>query len=476
MGSQSTSSAKGYGYIAAAIIVAAVLVSSSLIVVPLETTKTSTSTSTSVVTTTLPQVTLTTTRNFTTTLLSTTTVTIMSGQPSPCNTVPVALQGLPIPRGASPRATDPAATTIGTSIDGSATNSSSERKILTAAGRIWVFYTDGCNVVYQTSADGGNTWSKPPTVAKTGIGRGWFFTVAQNGTTLYFVVSASDGSTNGMIVFRYGTMNNDGTISWSIAEQDVPYNVGSGTVPTVAVDPSGNVWVAIETYSSSDSSSGGFPSGPVADREIEVFKSTTSAWSEVFHLGGLADYPRPILLALTSGKMALEILTETPGERQAVIYTTADGGATWSSPVTTPPDNILTLSSVSVGDTVYSVTSDTSGNIFLWTFTYGSSTFAGPTTLAKCCSDGYNDAAISTDGASFLFVAYSNSSSIIYETSTDLGASWTSPTAITATESQIQPGSLATNYLTSGVVSVVWTAQNGATSLPFNVRFASVAY
>jgi hypothetical protein len=403
MDSQSPSGAKGYGYIAAAIVVAAALVSSSLIVVPLETTKTSTSTSTSVVTTTLPQVTSTTTRNFTTTLpqvtstttrnftttvISTTTVTIMSLPPSPCNSVPVALQGGPIPRGASPRATDPAATTIGTSIDGSATNSSSERKVLTAAGRIWVFYTDGCNIVYQTSADGGNTWSTPPTVARTGIDRGWFFTVAQNGTTLYFVVSASDGSTNGMIAIRYGTMNNDGTISWSIAEQDVPYNVGSGTVPTVAVDTSGNVWVAIETYGSS----GGFPSGPVADREIEVFKSTTSAWSEVFHVGGLADYPRPILLALTSGKMALEILTETPGERQAVIYTTADGGATWSSPVTTPPDNIFTLSSVSVGDTVYSVTSDTSGNVFLWTFTYGSPAFAGPTTLAKCCPDGYNDA------------------------------------------------------------------------------------
>jgi Neuraminidase (sialidase) len=353
----------------------------------------------------------------------------------------------------------PAPTTIGASTDGSATNSSSEKKTLTAAGLVWVFYTDGCNIVYQTSADGGRTWSASPTVARTGISRGWFFTVAQNGSTLYFVVSASDGSTNG-IAFRSGTMKSDGTISWSTAEQDVPYSVGSATVPTVALDTSGNVWTAIETLAGSG-------------RHIEVFRTTGGAWSRVFDVGGLADYPRPILLQLASGKMALEILTETPGERHVVIYTTANGGATWSSPVTTPPDNIFTLSSVSVGDTVYSVTSDTSGNVYLWTYAYGSSAFAGPTALAKCC---YNDATISTDGASLLFVAYSSSSSVLYETSKDVGASWTPPAAIATAENQIQLGSLATNSLTSGLVSVVWTAQNSGGSPLFDVRFDSVTY
>ncbi len=367
---------------------------------------------------------------------------------------------------------DSAPTTIGTSSDGSATNSSSKRKTLTAAGLIWVFYTDGCDIVYQTSADGGNTWSTPPTLARAGIERGWFFTVAQNGTTVYFVVSASDGSTNNMIAFRYGTMNSDRTISWATAEQDVPYDVGAGTVPTVALDTSGNVWVAIETFGPD-----GVPlSTSNSDREIEVFKSTGGTWSQVFNLTGLAAYPRPILLALASGKMALEILTETPGERQAMIYTTADGGANWNAPVSTTSDNVLTLSSVSVGDTVYSVTTDTSGNVFLWNYTFGGSSMVGPTTLARCCQSEYNDAVISTDGVSSLFVAYSNSSSIVYETSTDSGASWTPPTTITTTETQIQPGSLATNYLTTGLVCVVWTASYVASTLPFSVRFASVAF
>ena len=171
--------------------------------------------------------------------------------------------------------------------------------------------------------------------------------------------------------------------------------------------------------------------------------------------------------------MALEILTETPGQRTVDIYTTADGGGWNNYQVSTQGVNMLTMSSVSVGDTVYSVTSDTGGNVSLWTYTYGSSDFAGPTTLAKCC---YNDATISTDGASLLFVAYSNPSSVLYETSKDLGASWTPPTAIATAENQIQPGSLATNSLTSGLVSVVWTAQNVAAFQFFDVRFAPVTY
>jgi hypothetical protein len=489
-------------------VVAGALVSTSLIVVPLETTKASTSTVTSVVTTTLPQVTSTSTSTSTdystttatlpqvrvtntlilppttetsteystTTVTTTITVTANNSTPPACGNV--SLQGA-LPQsseshaagssdaGAPVTLSDPAPVMIGTSSDRSATNSSSERKTVIAAGLIWVFYTDGCNIVYQTSADGGNTWSSPPTIAQTGISRGWFFTLGQNGTTLYFVVSASDGSTNGRIILHPGTMNGNGTIAWS-AEQDVPYDVGVGTVPTVAVDSAGNVWTAIETVGSNGQT-------PSEARNIEVFKGAAGSWSEVFNLGNLADYPRPILLPLTPGKMALEVLTETPGERAAVIYTTTDGGATWSAPVSIPQglDNILTLSSVSVGDTVYSVTSDTSGRVNLWNYTYGGSSFAGPTPLAKCCSEGYNDAVISTDGASYLFVAYSNSTSVLCESSTDLGRSWTAPAAITTIENLIQPGSLATNYLTTGRISIVWTAQSSTVSTLFDVRFAS---
>jgi hypothetical protein len=479
---------QSYTKLAAAIIIAAAIVSTSLIVAPLETPKTSTFTSvttstlpqitltstrnfttTSAVTTTLPQATITSTRNLTTTLDSTTTivstttvtttVTVTLEPTSNCGTISTPTASTTL--GAEAKASDPAPATVGTSNAGSATNSSSQRKTLTAAGLVWVFYTDGCNVVYQTSADGGKIWSSPPTIAQTGIVRGWFFTLAQSGNTVYFVCAASDGSLSS-ILFSSGDLNANGTITWS-GSQDISYSGGGGTVPTVAVDTSGHAWVAIEDLQADG-------------RHIEVFEASGGTWSEVFNLGGLADYPRPILLPLTSGKMALEILTETPGQRQLDIYTTADGGATWSSPVATSADNILTVSAIAVGDTVYSVTADTSGNVFLWTYAYGSSSFASPTALANCCSDGYDDATISTDGASFLFVAYSNSSSVIYETSADLGTSWTPSTAITTTENNIQPGTLATNPITSGLISVVWTSQSGVLSAAYDIRFASVTY
>lgn len=350
---------------------------------------------------------------------------------------------------------------IDTSSDASATNSSSERKVLSAAGRIWIFFTDGCNVVFQSSPDSGTTWS-PPVVAQTDIARGWFFTVGQVGDMVDLVSAASNGALGGAILLRTGTMNSNGSIGWSPTQPQIPFNVGDGTVPTVAVDSNGNVWIALEA-----------PSGN--GRSVLVFMSAGGNWSQVLDIGNLADYPRPILLPLTEGKMALEVLTETPGERRAVIYTTANGGASWSSPIATSPDNILTLSSVSVGNTVYSVTTDPSGNVYIWNFTYGGASSEGPTLVANCCSgQAANDAVISSDGASDLFVAYADSSGVMYQTSSDLGVTWSAVGDLTLNENYIQPGSLAVNALTTGLEGVFWTSQNVDSSGLYLVRFASV--
>jgi hypothetical protein len=501
----SSGNLRGFAYIAAAIVVAGALISASLIAPSIETPKTSTSTETttlpvstvtdennvttvSMKTMTLPGSTVTHEKNFTTVLISATTVTLTMNVSS-CNTPgcpPIIINNTnPCSDGLATQSTTTAAissfssssspATVGASGTGSATNSSSERKTLVAAGLIWVFYTDGCNIDYQTSSDGGSVWSSP-TIARMGIVRGWFFTVAQSGTTLYFVCAASDGSLGGDIAFRYGTMNGNGTITWPDQEQDIPYGGNVGTVPTVAVDSSGNVWIALEDYGGTATSPVGALTPPVAAnaRAIYVLNNATGAWRQVFALSGLYDYPRPILLPLASGKMALEILTETPGNRQVVVYTSANAGQSWSNPVYTPPDNIYTLSAVSAGDTIYSVTTDTSGNVSFWSYTYGASSFVGPAPLlARCyCSENYDDAVISGDGGSYLFVAYSNSTSILDETSTDSGASWSASAALTTTENQIQPGSLAINQVTTGVVSVIWTAVGNIDTQTYSVRFA----
>jgi hypothetical protein len=392
------------------------------------------------------------TATFTTTTYSTTTVAVTVPQIPPCG-----------PAAAQP--SEPKPSTVGFTGEPDATNSSSQRKVLTGAGLVWVFYTDSANLLYQTSGDGKN-WSAPM-MARAKIDRGWFFTIAQNGTTLYLVASASDGSTGGNVTFREGTLFGNGTIGWITAEQAIPYSGTDPTVPTVAVDTAGSIWVAIEDYSPYQTS--------FTNRSVAVFKSVSGTWSQVLTLVGLKSYPKPILLALTSGKMALEILTETPGDRKVVVYTTANGGAGWSSQVATPRDNILTLSAVSVGDAVYSVTTNTSGSVSLWKFTYGGSSFVGPTDLTPSCSVGYFDAVISTDGSSTLTVAFSTLNFVVCESSKDLGSTWTQPASLASREIGVQPGTLAASYLTGDLVCVAWTAQNQYdTPQPYGVRSATL--
>jgi Neuraminidase (sialidase) len=363
--------------------------------------------------------------------------------------------------------------TIGASGGDTATNATSQRKILTSVGLTWVFYSDGSDIVYQTSTDGGNTWSSPPKTIGTGD-RGYFFTVAQQGDNLYFVYATSENSavvSTALFTFRSGTMKSDGSISWTGPGQSVPTTGSGATLPTVAVDSSGNPWVAVET------------AGPNS-RHVEVYTTTITTnaggnWSKVLDIGGLADFPKPILLPLTTGKMALEILEQvangTSNGREIVVYTSGDGGKTWSSPVTSSATNLLTLSAVSVGDTVYSVTSSTNGGVQFWTFGYGSSSLARSRNIA-CCTEGYDDASISTNGTSLLFVTYSNSTSILSERSTNLGASWQGLTTVANSEQSIQSGSLSTCYLEGRTIAVAWTSSAGTASSTFDVRFDTVQY
>ena len=160
------------------------------------------------------------------------------------------------------------------------------------------------------------------------------------------------------------------------------------------------------------------------------------------------------------------------GTKGTFVITT-DGGATWSSPVATQSDEMLTLSAVSVGNKVFSVTTDTNGNVYLWQYTYGSASFDGPVTLANWKS-GEGDASISTDGSS-LFVAYSNATSVSFETSPNLGQTWSPPTVISNTETFIQTDSVNTSLLVGGVVDVVWTTQANAGATSYDVRFAQVS-
>jgi hypothetical protein len=131
--------------------------------------------------------------------------------------------------------------TVGTSNDYNCTAVATMRKCFYAAGRFWVFYSDGVNLVYVSSADGLN-WTSPVSVGACSVGyRGsvWF-----DGTYFHYTRYAPYNT-----YYRRGKPNFDGSISWSASEQ-VVYE-GSATpdvylIPTVAVDDKGYPWIGVQ--------------------------------------------------------------------------------------------------------------------------------------------------------------------------------------------------------------------------------------
>jgi len=105
------------------------------------------------------------------------------------------------------------ASTVGTSTANSATYAPFQRKSFYAAGRFWVFYSDGSNMVYRTSTDS-SSWSSATTVRACTYG--FKFSIWFDGTYLHYAYSDVSA-----IYYRRETPNSDGTITWSAAEQTV---------------------------------------------------------------------------------------------------------------------------------------------------------------------------------------------------------------------------------------------------------------
>jgi hypothetical protein len=110
-----------------------------------------------------------------------------------------------------------------------------QRKAFYAVGRFWVFYSDGSNIVYRTSTDGTN-WGNAVTVRSVGSG---YCSVWFDGVYVHYAFA--DGSA---LYYRRGTVNSDGTITWSAAEQAVSTTYGNPSYPFVSVDSNGYAWVS----------------------------------------------------------------------------------------------------------------------------------------------------------------------------------------------------------------------------------------
>lgn len=132
-------------------------------------------------------------------------------------------------------------TTVAAGIYG-ATRWPCQRKTFYANGRFWVFFSNGTNLVYYTSTDG-ITWTVGGSSPIRACIYGERFSIHFDGTYLHYAYCGA--ALNEAVVYRRGTPNSDGTITWSAVEQtavpaDPTYRY---YYPNISVDDGGYAWI-----------------------------------------------------------------------------------------------------------------------------------------------------------------------------------------------------------------------------------------
>ncbi len=114
-----------------------------------------------------------------------------------------------------------------------------QRKVFVSKSKIWVFYSDGTNILLKTSGDG-VIWSDG-VIIHAGV-TGNNFSAWQDGDDIHCVWTPCLAGTG--IEYRKGTFQADGSISWAAAWQTA---VAGGSYafykPTICVDTSGCPWI-----------------------------------------------------------------------------------------------------------------------------------------------------------------------------------------------------------------------------------------
>ena len=231
----------------------------------------------------------------------------------------------------TPPLTSSSPVTVGTSTNQQANAYSNENKLLYAQGLWWLFYSSGSAIVCRTSANG-LSWSAPVTVTTSATSSvGYTFSIWLSGTTIYYALS--NNQVSGSFLWRYGTLNSGGTISWSIPESSVslPNPARANNYISIVTDNSGNVWVALADNRGS----------------VEVFSNLGGTWNRVNIVTGTV----PILVPVTSGIVLIYGSgTTTTG---TVYITTTVSGSSWTTSISPPSQYaLLYCSAFSVGNLV----------------------------------------------------------------------------------------------------------------------------
>jgi hypothetical protein len=346
------------------------------------------------------------------------------------------------------------ASTVGTSTTGTATSYSFQNKLVYSQGLWWVFYSDGTNIDYRTSPDG-SLWSAATIVtSSTDSTKGYDFDTWFSGSTIYYVLAANDQSAS--FLWRYGTLQSSGTISWSISETSVSTTHTVYPYASITTDSSGNVWVALNTYDGTNT-------------HIEVWKYSASSWSKVDDISSsLSSDEVPQLVPLTKGIA----LVYGRGSVTAPVYVISTStGSSWTSSVSPASDYALFDSSaISISSTVYfaglgsSTAGVSTGAVKFWSFVNASTSTSTETTL-QATTSGWS-VSISEMPSKTLIAFYGSGAYVYSEWSVNYGITWSSTQTVSSSETSI-------TGLTSadGGTGVIWTSGSAS---PYNVRFAAL--
>ena len=176
--------------------------------------------------------------------------------------------------------------TAATSDSQFATLESHNMKACYSNGRYWLWFTQTSpSGLWWVSSSDGASWSSA-TRATWIAGSGMVhYAIWCDGTTVYY---QADDPTTRKLWWRYGTLNGDGTISWSIDDTQDGGPAGVNILgPTIAVNSTGGIfWTDMSIYG------------------VYAKKSATSGSWYYIGLPSCLNYDN-VLVPLTSGKMGL---------------------------------------------------------------------------------------------------------------------------------------------------------------------------
>jgi PKD repeat protein len=361
--------------------------------------------------------------------------------------------------------------TVDNSTSDMAVMTPSQRKLFYAAGRFWIFYTDGSDLVYKSSSDGLSWSARSASLGASSSGQGT--SIYFDGTYAHY--ARVTNTNNQALYYRRGVPNADGTITWSADEQIAVAAVNGVRYlhPNVSADSSGHALISYHYekqnghagegpyVTRSGNTDGTWGSAP-AGFPYELISDSESEWYTTVH-------------ALTSNKIAVTFADYT--DIKTINVGTYDG-ANWNSTQNTESSaqSGSGYSVVAEGDDVHIVLlKESTYEIRYCKYTYSTNTVGPESTVqSPTTSLSFPALAKTSENDLYCFWARSPGTDHVYYRRMVSGVweadytDWLTETSLTTN------GGVSTFYDQSGsdYIGLAW--ETGSAS-PYDVRFAAVS-